>query len=123
MATILAVDDEPDILEFLKYVLGHAEHAVLTAPDGVRALDVLDGETMVDLLLTDVIMPGISGFNLARMAKLRRPSLPVLFLTGFYEQALTLGYPLTDYGRVMHKPCRARELVDEVKAALGGRGA
>jgi CheY-like chemotaxis protein len=122
MAAILVVDDDADVLATIAMMLRPSGHGVITASSGVRALELLEAGTGCELLITDVVMPGINGFNLARIARMRRPALPVLFLTGFYELALTLRDPLELYGKLLTKPISRDELQREVEAALGRAG-
>jgi CheY-like chemotaxis protein len=113
--TILLVDDETELREVLVSILTEPGHAVLTASDGYEALRVLI-ERPVDLLITDLKMPGISGFELGRQAKLMRPKLHVIYISGSEGAAR---YPQgPTYGRVLHKPVRASELLVEVARAL-----
>jgi len=112
VAALMVVDDEPDILDFL------SGHTAVRASDGVAALDLLAGTPHFDLLLTDVVMPGLNGFNLARIARMRRPKLRFLFLTGFHDLALTLRDPFADFGKVLQKPILPADLSRAVDDAL-----
>jgi two-component system cell cycle sensor histidine kinase/response regulator CckA len=81
--TILLVDDDPDVRDLIEMVLdgaGHSVHAVGNAEEAMRALS---GDPAIELLLTDVVMPGMSGVELARRALALRPHLRVLFITGY----------------------------------------
>jgi CheY-like chemotaxis protein len=114
--TILLVDDESELREVVVAILEEPGHAVLAASDGYEALRVLV-ERPVDLLITDLKMPGISGFELARQAKLMRPRLHVIYISGSQGAAgRTEG---RTYGRVLRKPVRAHDLLVEVTQALG----
>jgi CheY-like chemotaxis protein len=118
VATILLVDDDPDALTILASILQSGGHQVLGAKGGTDALDVLDRDISIDLLVTDIVMPGLNGFNLARMARTRRRELKVLYLTAFHENAVTMRDAGDKYGKVLSKPIGARELLSEVDAAL-----
>jgi len=118
VATIMVVDDAPDVLQTFEDMLTASGYSVLTARGGTEALDILDEGQSIDLLLTDVVMPGLNGFNLARMAKLRRPSLKVLYLTGKHEQTKLLRDKGLKFGKLLTKPIRMGELRHEVAAAL-----
>ena len=87
---------------------------MLVARDGYEAIRLLV-EHHVDLLFTDVVMPGISGFELARQAKLIRRNLSVLYATGFADQAKGKGIR---YGKILEKPIRADEILAEISQAL-----
>jgi CheY-like chemotaxis protein len=122
MAVVMVVDDEPDVLNTLGAILARAGHNTLKAPSGVAALDLLDQSGELDLLLTDVLMPGLNGFNLARMALMRRPSLKVVFLTGFFEVAQALKDPLAETRKLLRKPILPAELTAAVAEAIGAPG-
>jgi CheY-like chemotaxis protein len=114
--TILLVDDESELRDVLVTILAEPGHTVLMASDGYEALRILV-ERRVDLLITDVKMPGISGFELARQAKLMRPDLHILYISG--SQAAVRHTQGPTYGRVLDKPLRASDLLVEVSRALG----
>jgi CheY-like chemotaxis protein len=118
MAVVMVVDDEPEVLDVLSSIMSRAGHSTVKASSGVAALDLLDSGAAVDVLLTDVMMPELNGFNLARIARMRRPSLKVLFLTGFYDLALTLRDPLSEIGKLLQKPILPSELTKAVAEAI-----
>jgi len=118
MATIMVVDDDSDVLEIFGKILSGAGHAVVRAGGGIEALNLLDATGSLDLLITDVIMPGLNGFNLARMARTRRPLLKILYLTGSMQAAETAQDIGEHYGRLLVKPILAEDLRNEVNAVL-----
>ena len=78
--TVLVVDDEPAVLELVKIILSRQGYRVLTANSGPRALDACGRHPgNIDLLLTDVMMPEMSGFELVRGIRDQNPNLPVLY--------------------------------------------
>lgn len=81
---ILCVDDEPNSLVLRKLVLQKAGYEVVTANSAIAALDVL-ASSQVDLVLSDQLMPGLTGTELARQIKNRWPSLPVILISGVNE--------------------------------------
>src|SRR5262249_46614152 len=81
MPKIVVVDDDPDVLDTIAAILKRAGHCVHKATGGQAALEFFDQYDKVDLLLTDVLMPGLNGFNLARLAKARQPAVKVLYLS------------------------------------------
>ncbi len=81
-ATILVVDDEPDMLEGLRKILGRGSFRVLTAARGDEALAMLEREP-VDMVISDIQMPGMDGISLMEKARVMRPDLPFLMITGF----------------------------------------
>ena len=85
--TILIVDDEPTVLEALADTLGEDGHRVLTAGSGREALTILDGGERVDVVITDLGMPGMTGWELARALRTRQPDLPVGLISGWTSSA------------------------------------
>ncbi len=83
-SVILCVDDEPNSLILRKLVLEKAGYRVLTASSANQALEVLDS-SRIDLVLSDQLMPGGTGTELARKVKTRFPSLPVVIISGVNE--------------------------------------
>lgn len=116
MAALLVVDDDPDVLDAVCAVLAGMGHSVDRASGGLPALDILEAK-QIDLLLTDVVMPGLHGFNLARMAVLRHPAIKVLYFTGYTEYTVERDEG-QKFGKLLHKPLPPDELRREVEAAL-----
>jgi CheY-like chemotaxis protein len=108
---ILLVDDEPTILQVVKTILETSGLVVLTAKDGSEALSVLDAR-LVDALLTDLRMPGMSGDELILEARRRYPSLPVCCMTAYGEEPGLKDVPL------VRKPFRAHELIYTVNEVM-----
>ncbi len=116
MHSILVVDDEPALRELLATTLSEPGYTVHVAADGYEALCILV-EHPVDLLLTDVVIPGISGFELARQAKLMRPQLHVIYTSAYYDRADDGDGPI--YGDLLPKPLRTRDLLKAVRREFG----
>ncbi|SDT58920.1 hybrid sensor histidine kinase/response regulator [Actinoplanes derwentensis] len=119
--TLLLVDDEDAVLQVTARMLGGAGYRVLTAPDAAEALRLLErhgGE--VAALVTDVMMPGMDGRQLARIASGRRPDLCVVFVSGFAESLLDEhGNNLEPGSTILPKPFDREKLVTTVRTALG----
>jgi CheY-like chemotaxis protein len=112
---ILFVEDDEDLREAITEALESAGLTVLAVADHREALDVLEGKSPVDLLVTDVIFPGrMHGFALARMARMRRLGLKVLYVTGSDVPEAEAD------GKVLHKPISNEQLISEVRLALAG---
>jgi CheY-like chemotaxis protein len=111
-ATILVVDDDPDVRDYAETVLAEAGYEVLTAADGAGALALLRAGRPIDLLFTDVVMPGLDGFEVARLAVAEKPALKVLFTSGYSGG-------LGQAARLLKKPYRPQQLAAEIAAALG----
>jgi CheY-like chemotaxis protein len=112
-STILVVDDDPAILEYAGGVLEECGYAVLTAPNAATALVMLRNNERVDLLFTDLVMPGSDGIELARRAGEEIPSLKVLFTTGYSRDP-------APGGSLLKKPYRPHQLAGAIAAALAG---
>ncbi|MBV9522289.1 MAG: response regulator [Alphaproteobacteria bacterium] len=111
LLTILVVDDDPDVRDYAISVLEDFGYRVLAANDGETALSVLRDDAKVDLLFTDVVMPGLDGFELARQATARMPDLKVLFASGYATD-------LSPAARLLRKPYRPQQLTEEIAALL-----
>ena len=115
---ILVVEDNEDVRELAESMLGAAGYAVVSAPSGERALELLDGNNRIDLLFTDVIMPGgMNGLQLAERVRERRPETPILITTGYMEE-LPSPTGRTQPLDVLSKPYRQEELLSRVRAIL-----
>jgi CheY-like chemotaxis protein len=112
--TILLVDDEPELRDVVGAILTAPGYTVLTASDGYEAVRIL-ADRSVDLLITDIKLPGLSGFDLARQAKVMRPHLHVIYLSG---QVLGLDRAGPTYGCLLLKPVRAVDLLDMVECEM-----
>ncbi|MDR7273286.1 PAS domain S-box protein [Catenuloplanes atrovinosus] len=117
--TILVVDDEPDLREVVRRMLGKSGYDVLIAADGHEALDrarAHDGS--IDLLITDIMMPEMSGTELAEKLREFRDGLPVLFMSGYAAPVLTEKGSLDPGTVLLQKPFRKQELITAVENVL-----
>jgi two-component system cell cycle response regulator CpdR len=117
MAHILLAEDDESMREFLTKALRRAGHEVVPVGDGLDALSRI-GETPFDLLLADVVMPGLDGIELARRAAKQQPGIKVMFITGFAAVALRAREQSPRETRVLSKPFHLRDLVDQVDVML-----
>jgi PAS domain S-box-containing protein len=118
--TLLLVDDEEPVLQVTARMLSGAGYRVLTAPDAAEALRLLErhgGE--IAALVTDVVMPGMDGRQLARIAVGRRPDLCIVFVSGFAESLFDeRGNNLEPGSTILPKPFDRDRLVSTVRTAL-----
>ena len=114
---ILAVEDEPEVLDVLRAMLSSAGHTVFTAASGREALDLFEREP-VDLVLTDLGMPGMTGLALAAELKQRR-TIPVLLLTGWADELDAANAPSVDL--IVPKPFTRERLFDALARTLPDR--
>lgn len=116
---ILVVDDNDGVLEEAVEQLTSLGYEVVSAANGAAALEVLEKETDIDLLFTDVVMPGsIGGRALAERARQMRPGLKVLFASGYFEGALVGKGDLETDVRFLTKPYIKRELAKKIEETL-----
>ena len=113
---ILAVDDEREIRALVRILAERAGYRVVEAENAGVALDILQQRALEpQLLLTDIVMPGMSGLTLAARAHQLRPSLPVIFMTGFADE-----YQAQLSGSVvLRKPFKAPELLTAIQDVIG----
>ncbi len=114
-ATILLVDDEPEVRTMTGRMLASAGYTVISAGDAAEALAVVvAGEVPIDLLVTDVVMPGRSGIELAEDVTTRHPGLPVLLLSGFVGESAHGGLPADLAFPLLPKPTARAALLAAV---------
>ena len=121
--TILVVDDDPAILGLLEKTLGRAGYRVLTANGGWSAIRVYeDSAEPIHLLLTDVIMPDLTGPVLAERLCARQPDLRVLFISGFHDADLVQRFVTGKGFTLLPKPFTTAGLLRVVEEALNPAG-
>ncbi|MBR1175903.1 PAS domain-containing protein [Bradyrhizobium sp. KB893862 SZCCT0404] len=124
--TILVVDDEPSIRMLLTDALEELGFSVLEAHDGPTGLKIMQSDATIDLLVTDVGLPGgMNGRQLADAARTTRPALKVLFITGYAENAIIGNGQLSPGMQVLTKPfvveALASRVLDMIKDGTGRR--
>ena len=117
MAHILLAEDDESLRKFLAAALVKAGHAVTDFGDGGDAWDCVKNATF-DLLLTDIVMPGMDGIELAKRAVEMNATLKVMFITGFAAVALHPASGAPKQAKVLSKPFHLREIVAEVDRML-----
>ena len=114
--TILIVEDNQSVGEFARNLLDDLGYETILAPDGVAAVAILEDQAAdIDAIFTDVVMPGMSGIELATHVRSRYPALPVVLTSGYSDVLASdgaHGFPL------LHKPYSAASLTDALGAAL-----
>lgn len=117
--TILLVEDEDALRQVATRILARAGYQVLAATGGAQALHIAQTHTdVIDLMLTDVIMPRMTGNEVAARVHEIRPGLPVLYMSGYAQPVLTENGTLPDGVTIVEKPFTSRELLDHVGVAL-----
>ncbi len=117
--TILAVDDETDLLTVARETLEVLGYNVVTAPDGRQALRMIGDDPTIDLLFSDVVMPGgMNGFELAEQATRRRPDLRVLLTSGYIDRTVVNRNNNAFSSNVLSKPYSQVDLAQRVRRTL-----
>ena len=116
MPRILLAEDDDSLRGFLARALERAGYEVTACADGDEAAAVLDQDW--DLLLTDIVMPGMDGIEVARQAAALHPDLRIMFITGFAAVALHPASGAPKQAKVLSKPFHLREIVAEVDRML-----
>ena len=121
MARILIADDDDSVRTFVTRALDHRGHDASAVPDGIQALEVLGGGEF-DLLITDIVMPGLDGIGLALKVARDHPQLPVLLMSG-YSAERQRAHNLDELiCRVVAKPFSLKEICDAAEDALKEEG-
>ncbi|MGZ8447894.1 MAG: ATP-binding protein, partial [Candidatus Deferrimicrobiaceae bacterium] len=122
--TILLAEDEEMVRELAVEIFQGAGYTVLDASNGATALAICDRhEGRIDLLVTDLVMPGMNGIELARRVCDSRPGIPVLFMSGYSEDATERFGDLDDGRDFLQKPITPTNLSRKVREILSGRAA
>lgn len=116
---VVLVEDEEPVRELVRRVLEDVGYRVLTASRPSEA-QRLAADSEIDLLLTDVVMPEMSGYELATRVRLARPDARTLFMSGYAHKALGDNGQLPE-GELLRKPFAPEELTAAVRAVLDGR--
>jgi two-component system cell cycle sensor histidine kinase/response regulator CckA len=119
--TALVVDDEEAVRRFVERVLREGGYITASAGGGSEALKIAVELGKFDILVTDMMMPEMTGDELARRLRLQEPQLKVLYLTGFSERLFKEKSTLWQDEAFLEKPCSVRGLLEAVSLLLTGR--
>jgi PAS domain S-box-containing protein len=117
---ILIVEDDPLVREMARRSLAEAGYEVMQAADGQTALDLVSRGARVDAVLTDLAMPGIGGRELARRLRESRPSLPVVFMSGYTDDVVLRRGLLESGVPFLEKPLSPVKLTQKMRQVLDG---
>jgi CheY-like chemotaxis protein len=120
MSRILVAEDEAAVSAFVVRALTHRGHEVVAVTDGLGALERLGAEAF-DLLLTDIVMPGLDGIALALKASKDFPALRILLMTGYAAERQRAHNIEALVHRVIAKPFTLHEICDAVETELAAR--
>ena len=118
--TVLLAEDEPMLRRVVRETLRHAGYVVIEAEDGTAGLEMLRSGTPIDILLTDVKMPGLNGYQLAEACLSLRPAMKVMLMTGFADEAIPDAIRLASIP-ILRKPFDFAKLASAVGEGLGPR--
>lgn len=119
-AAILVVEDNPDVRRIVCRLLRDFGCTVIEAGSGQAALDILHSGRKIDLMFSDVVMPGgMSGAELVQAARRLRPGIKTLLTTGFAEASLRHQVQFADAGEIITKPYRRQDLARKLRSILG----
>jgi PAS domain S-box-containing protein len=117
--TALLVDDEADLLDIADAFLAELGYTVIRAGDGASALAALEQAGVIDLMVTDIIMPGkMNGIELAQKVRALRPGIKVIYTSGFPAEALAERSGKLEGGPLLHKPYQRAEFADMVRKSV-----
>jgi CheY-like chemotaxis protein len=116
-ATVLIVDDDPIILDLVKEQISIYGYQPILASSGEEALQVANQKDKIDLLLTDIMMPGINGVDLAKQFVTLYPETKVLFMSGFMCPSIAHFIP-ADEGAFLQKPFLTNTLIAKMRNVL-----
>jgi HD-like signal output (HDOD) protein/CheY-like chemotaxis protein len=118
-ASVLIVDDDASMRDVLARVVARCGHPSLCAADGLEALQLLKAHS-VSLVITDMSMPRLSGFDLLQMLRAESPNLPVVLISGVADSTDVLAAFELGVSRFVRKPFRARDMIQVVQTVLAG---
>ena len=116
----LIVDDEELVVKFVERVLREAGYQTATAPDGPEALEAAAQLETFDIVVTDLMMPKMTGDELARRLRIASPGVKVLYLTGFSDRLFKEKVTLWADEAFLEKPCSVKGLLQAVSLLLFG---
>ena len=117
--TVLVVDDEPEIRKLVGAMVSRFGHTVLTADSGEHALTLIKHGHPIELLITDVIAPGMSGPMLADKLSALHPGLKVLYISGYDNSHIVKKYVVEKGHALLAKPFTVDALREKIEALLG----
>ncbi|WP_052730161.1 hybrid sensor histidine kinase/response regulator [Sphingomonas sp. SRS2] len=117
---VLVVEDDPSVRLLIRDVLEEVGYAAIEASDGASALPILASDRTIDLMISDVGLPGMNGRQLADTARISRPGLPILFVTGYAENAAIRADFLGENMSMITKPFSLDDLGQKIGEILGG---
>jgi two-component system, cell cycle sensor histidine kinase and response regulator CckA len=119
-AHILVVEDEPGVRAAIRRALTHAKYTVVEAKDSVEASTLLATDDSIDLVITDMVMPGRSGAELVAEIAQTHPGMPVVIMSGYSEETASRQWRVPENASFIEKPVSPKALVEIVERLLNG---
>src|SRR5438874_13388141 len=116
--TVLLVEDEPMFRTVAERALTRHGYTVVTADNGEDALEIISRGEPIDLLISDVVMPGMDGPTMVREARKSRPELKILFISGYAEEQLRKSIDIENVN-FLPKPFSVTELAEAARRTMG----
>jgi two-component system cell cycle sensor histidine kinase/response regulator CckA len=117
---VLLVEDDDPVRELIGRALRANGFEVVAAASGEEALDI-ELDRHVDLLLSDVLLPNQNGFEVANQIRARSPQIPIVFMSGYYDQAVAEAAHLDISSTILQKPFAMADLLAHLRAAYAAR--
>lgn len=121
MARVLIAEDDGSVREFVRRALVHGGHEVVTANDGHDALDMLGHDENYDLLITDIVMPGMDGIALALKVAKDHPRTAILMMTGYAAERPRAHNLEELIHEVIAKPFSLKQICDAAEDTMSAR--
>ena len=118
--SVLVVDDEEPVRKFVGRVLRDAGYRITVATDGPEAIKIAENLDVLDILVSDLMMPQMNGDDLARRLRQDRPQLKILYLTGFSDNLFKERVMLWEDEAYLDKPCSIKSLLQAVSLLMFG---
>jgi CheY-like chemotaxis protein len=116
--TVLLAEDEPMLRQVVRETLRRAGFVVIEAADGTAGLEILQSDTLIDIMLTDVKMPGLNGYQLAEASLSLRPQMRVMLMTGYADEAIPEAIRAASIP-IIRKPFNFANLASSLREAIG----
>jgi PAS domain S-box-containing protein len=120
--TVLVVEDDPSVRILVREVLNELSYRAIEAEDATTAIPILSSDRPIDLMVSDVGLPGMNGRQLAEIARQHRPTLPILFVTGYAENAAIRAGFLGTNMTMITKPFALENLARKISDLMAGGG-
>jgi DNA-binding NtrC family response regulator len=118
--TVLLAEDEPMLRRVVHETLRRAGFVVIDAADGTAGLEILQSDSAIDVLLTDIKMPGLNGYQLAEAGLALRPAMSVMLMTGFADEVIPDAIREASIP-ILRKPFNFENLASTVRQAITSR--